>query len=285
MRPGGLRSAGGALHPHANTREHVVDGQSGLGNLLSERFSEPAILPVGVVAGDVVGTGRKGDIGFLAGIEWDGQAGLQRVRVGGWIAAAGVDDDNRRLRSGSLQVVKDHRQRERPELGFDDGSARCEIDGEEEVLILDLHGVSGEEEQRRVARADRLQKLGGRLFEGNLICILTENDAEARSRERLLHGARVVDGILQLASRVGVVAYDKRNSLAFLGGRDRTGRRAEYPQQCERDGLEAFRVHMAPPTCLAPPRRAQMRRPSTGCRRFRPCHIRPTRVRRPSSCT
>ena len=109
------------------------------------------------------------------------------------------------------------------------------------VLAADLEAVSSEEEQRDVARLDRLVESEQGLAHGTARLVLGDNHREAEPAQCGADRTRVVDGGLQPWNvLIGVIADQQGNALLRASGRGETYRDAQREdreaQVCLRHG-------------------------------------------------
>ena len=91
---------------------------------------------------------------------------------------------------------------------------RRHVGRQQEILAGDFKAVAGIEEERGVARPDRLVERQQRLAERLPVLVLRDHHGKAELLQRIAHGAGVVDRLLQLGDvLVVVVADDERDAL------------------------------------------------------------------------
>ena len=97
---------------------------------------------------------------------------------------------------------------------------RRHVGRQQEILAGDFEAVAGIEEERGVARIDRLVERQQGLAERLPVLVLRHHHREAELLQRIAHGAGVVDRLLQLGHvPVVVVADHKRDALFGISGR------------------------------------------------------------------
>ena len=159
------------------------------------------------------------------------------------IVAAGVEHEHRRAGAAPLQPVDDP-------VGWKRGIADQfflsfadlrDVRRQQVVLAADLEAVSSEEEQRDVARLDRLVESEQGLAHGTARLVLGENHREAEPAQCGADRTRVVDGGLQPWNvLIGVIADQQGNALLRVSGRGEAYRDAQREdreaQVCLRHG-------------------------------------------------
>ena len=159
------------------------------------------------------------------------------------IVAAGVEHEHRSAGAAPLQPVDDP-------VGWKRGIADQfflsfadlrDVRRQQVVLAADLEAVSSEEEQRDVARLDRLVESEQGLAHGTARLVLGENHREAEPAQCGADRTRVVDGGLQPWNvLIGVIADQQGNALLRVSGRGETYRDAQREdreaQVCLRHG-------------------------------------------------
>ncbi len=136
------------------------------------------------------------------------------------VVAAGVEQDeaNRRNSSHRLAQLLQRQAGGRQRLG----RCRVGIAGQQMIAPADLDAVTREEDQRHIGPCAVLAKILDGAAHAAQVAVAFGGDLEAQLGQRVLDGARVVDGIFQRTQMlVAVDADDQRN--APLCGRDARG--------------------------------------------------------------
>ncbi len=213
----------------AGALRHLHEVLAGLEQLLGESAREHRIR-IGVIIGQTIERGLTGTcrehrehaFGQLrhrtepaAAGDCAGPLALERV------VAAGVEHQDRGPRLLVLQALDDT-------VGQDRGVAhqlflsfrrRRHVGRQQIILAGDLEAVAGIEEERGVARLDRLVERKQRLGELLPALVLGDHHREAKLLQRVTHGACVVDRLEQLRDvPVFIVADDERDAFVGIGG-------------------------------------------------------------------
>src|ERR1017187_4556028 len=113
-----------------------------------------------------------------------------------------------------IQLVEDLGHGHATEFGAREGVSGYEIHRNQKVLIGDLYAVSRIEEERGIVWPQHIEELADLTLHVRLFGVLHQNGAEVGSAQGLIHRPRVVDGVLQRADRIGVVAEDEGHAFA-----------------------------------------------------------------------
>ena len=146
------------------------------------------------------------------------------------IVAAGVENEDHRLRAGRLKLAEDRPRGNRRERQAG-GVADLGIDGQQVVLVADLNAMPGVINDDDGIRRDGLLELQHRPLEIGFRAVEERRHRKADRAQRVGDQLSVVDRILEFRNGVVVRVADDQGKPAAVARRDgRGGRNAAQPK-------------------------------------------------------